>query len=242
MSHKGKATSDVDYNPNDPPDAYTNSSIHTRLTQYTNMAKEVHGPDYDPSTHNFDPEIVMRVGGGKAHGRYWMGNSVIDPTTTPTLSQIRARSTSSSPAIHPRQNTSHAQVVQLEVILAAFVCSLLFYLLLFPLQHRCQILQARVEEETRRRQEMEQRVQALELERAAEKRAEYERMQQMFRWMQSVGAKTGEAPPQDLFPSQPPPPAAYPFGTHSFGTPPFGTPVSMNDLFCFAKPPTLQFL
>ena len=235
MAHKGKARSDVDYSPDDPPEAYTNSSIHTRLTEYTNMAKEVYGPDYDPSIHNFDPEIVMRAGGGKAHGRYWMGNSVIDPTTTPTLSQIRARSTSSSPAIRPRQNTSHAQVVQLEVILAAFVCSLLFYLLLFPLKHQCQILQAQVEDEMRRRQEMEQRVQALELEREAKKRAEYERtraeyerMQQMYRWMQSVGAKTGEAPPQDLFPSQPPPATYPPFGTHPFGTPPFGTPVSMN--------------
>ena len=34
MAHKGKATSDVHYNLEDPPKAYSNSSVHTRLTEY----------------------------------------------------------------------------------------------------------------------------------------------------------------------------------------------------------------
>jgi hypothetical protein len=50
MSHKGKVTSDVDYNPADPPEAYNNASIHIRLSQYTEMARQVHGEDHDPST------------------------------------------------------------------------------------------------------------------------------------------------------------------------------------------------
>jgi len=28
----------------------------------------------------------MRVGGGKKHGRYWLGDGIIDTTTTPSLS------------------------------------------------------------------------------------------------------------------------------------------------------------
>jgi len=66
------------------------------------MARQVHGPEYDPSAHDLDGEVVMRAGGGKKHGRFWIGDGTIDTATTPTLSQIRARSTSSSPVIHPR--------------------------------------------------------------------------------------------------------------------------------------------
>jgi hypothetical protein len=86
MSHKGKATSDVDYNPADPPEAYSNASIHICLSQYTEMARQVHGEDHDPSTQDFDGEVVMRVGGGKKHGRYYLGDGALDTASTLTLS------------------------------------------------------------------------------------------------------------------------------------------------------------
>jgi hypothetical protein len=70
MAHKGKATSDVDYNLEDGPEAYSNASVHNRLSEYTLMAREVHGPEYDPSIENLDGEVIMRVGGGKKHGWY----------------------------------------------------------------------------------------------------------------------------------------------------------------------------
>jgi hypothetical protein len=50
MAHKGKATSDVSYNPEDPLGAYTNASVHTRLSEYTLAARSVHGPEYNAST------------------------------------------------------------------------------------------------------------------------------------------------------------------------------------------------
>lgn len=50
LDHKGKATSDVDFNPEDPLSAYNNSSIHSRLTEYTSAARSVHGPEYGLST------------------------------------------------------------------------------------------------------------------------------------------------------------------------------------------------
>jgi len=70
LSKKGKATANIDFNPVDPPEAYGDPSIHSRVTEYTAMARVVHGPEFDPSTQDLDEEIVMRVGGDKKHGRY----------------------------------------------------------------------------------------------------------------------------------------------------------------------------
>ncbi|GJN03217.1 hypothetical protein PR202_ga20635 [Eleusine coracana subsp. coracana] len=110
IAYKGKATApDVQYNTEAPPTAYSNSSVHTRLTEYTSMGRDIHGPEWDPITHDLDEEVVMRVGGGKKHGRYWIGEGMLDTATTPTLSAIRARSTSSIPAIRPRPNTTQSQ-------------------------------------------------------------------------------------------------------------------------------------
>ena len=86
LVHKGKVTADVAYNPEDPPSAYSNESIHSRLDGYTSMARVVHGLEYDLSTHDLGGEVVMRAGGGKKHGRFWIGNGTIDTTNTPTLS------------------------------------------------------------------------------------------------------------------------------------------------------------
>ena len=116
MAHKGKATSNVHYNPEDPPEAYSNSSIHTRLTEYTAMAREVHGPEYDPTSEDLDGEVVMRLGGGKKHGRMWIADGTIDSTAVPDLSTIRARSTSESPAIRTRPTIAQQRVDVLEVI------------------------------------------------------------------------------------------------------------------------------
>jgi hypothetical protein len=121
LAHKGKATSDVDYNPEDPLSVYSNATIHSRLTQYTEMARAVYGPEYDPSTKHLDGEVIMRVGGGKKHEQYWLGDSTLDTATTPTLSQIRARSMSSSPAIRPRPDIAQYRVEALQVISVLFV-------------------------------------------------------------------------------------------------------------------------
>jgi hypothetical protein len=118
MAHKGKATSDVNYNPEDGPEAYSNATTHNRLSEYISMAREVHSPDYDPTTKDLDGEVIMRVGGGKKHGRYWIADGAIDSSSTPTLSHIRARSTSASPAIRPRQDTSQYRIQELQVIIS----------------------------------------------------------------------------------------------------------------------------
>jgi hypothetical protein len=115
MAHKGKATPDVTYNPDDGPEAYSNPTVYNRLSGYTAMAKEVHGPDYDPRTEYIDGDVLMRVGGGKMHGWYYITDGAIDSSSTPTLSQVQARSMSSSPTIRPRQDILHHHIQQLEV-------------------------------------------------------------------------------------------------------------------------------
>lgn len=120
LAHKGKASSSVTYNPDDPAEAYSNASVHSRLSEYTSAGKAVHGPEWDPTTAPLDTEIIMRIGGGKAHGRYWMADGIIDTASTPSLSQIRARSSDGSVPIRPRpaaQTYYHA----LEVIHVLFV-------------------------------------------------------------------------------------------------------------------------
>jgi hypothetical protein len=68
MAHKGKAASDVTYNPDDGPEAYTNPTVYNRLHDYTAMAQEVHGPDYDLSTEPIDPDVLM---GGQRRQETW---------------------------------------------------------------------------------------------------------------------------------------------------------------------------
>jgi hypothetical protein len=121
MAHKGKATSDVTYNPEDRPEAYNNPAVHSRLSEYTAMAKEAHWPDYNPRTEDIDGDVLMRVGGGKRHGQYWIDDGAIDSSSTPTPSQVRARSTSASPAIRPRQDSSQHRIQQLQVIPYLFI-------------------------------------------------------------------------------------------------------------------------
>jgi hypothetical protein len=70
MAHKGKATSHITYNPDDGPKVYSNLAVYNRLSEYSAMAQEVHGLDYNPRTEDIDGDALMRVGGRKMHGRY----------------------------------------------------------------------------------------------------------------------------------------------------------------------------
>jgi hypothetical protein len=86
MAKKGRATSDVSYNLDDPPEAYSNPSVHTHISDYMLAARSIHRPEYNPSTEDIDAELIMRLGGGKKHGRLWIGDGVIDSTSVPSLS------------------------------------------------------------------------------------------------------------------------------------------------------------
>jgi hypothetical protein len=50
------------------------------------MTQEVHGLDYDLRNEDIDRGVLMRVGGGKRHGQYWITDRAIDSSSTPNLS------------------------------------------------------------------------------------------------------------------------------------------------------------
>jgi hypothetical protein len=58
---KGKAMSNVNYNPEDGPEAYNNITVHSWLSEYIAMANQVHGLEYDPMTEDIDGEVLMRI-------------------------------------------------------------------------------------------------------------------------------------------------------------------------------------
>ncbi|XP_062183030.1 uncharacterized protein LOC133887123 [Phragmites australis] len=118
----------------------------------------------------------MRVGGGKKHGRYWIGDGAIDSAATPSLSQIRASSTSTSPAIRPRKDTSH---------------------------HRVEALEAQLEQERRIREQMQATMERVEAEREAEQRRMVEILQYMQSLGAATGVAP---PPSLFAPPPPPPP------------------------------------
>jgi hypothetical protein len=54
----------------DGQEAYTNASVHSKLSEYTSAARQHHGEDFDPTTQPLDTDLLMRLGGGKQHSRY----------------------------------------------------------------------------------------------------------------------------------------------------------------------------
>src|SRR5579859_5666376 len=124
LSHRGRAT-DLDnvYSSADGPEAYTNPNAYEKMVQYTEAARMRHGPTYDLARQPLDTDILMRTGGGKQHGRYFIAHSAIDPATVPTLRQVRRSdsTTSSDVPKRPRQ-PSHTQALEaVQVTLVSFV-------------------------------------------------------------------------------------------------------------------------
>jgi hypothetical protein len=96
MAHKGKATSDVSYSVSDGPEAYNNPTFGRRIAEYTEACKQKYGEDYNPSEHDIDTDIVLDLGGGKKHGRLWIGDDIIDSSSL-RRADVRAQRTESDP-------------------------------------------------------------------------------------------------------------------------------------------------
>jgi hypothetical protein len=117
LAHKGKVTaSETTYNPDDPPEAYNNPSIHSRFTTYAEMGRQIHGPEWDPIHVPFDGETVKRISGGKKHDHYYMGDSLLDTASTPTLVAVKEKDTGNAPLICPRLSAALAEMERLKVI------------------------------------------------------------------------------------------------------------------------------
>ena len=110
MSKKGKAKSDVSYNPDDPPEAYSNPNAYARIRDYTSAMREMHGSDFDPASQEIDSEVVMKIGEGKKHGRYWIGDNLLSSSSFRSLSEIRVHSTR-GPNIRERPTPSQQVLI-----------------------------------------------------------------------------------------------------------------------------------
>jgi hypothetical protein len=78
---------------------YNKPTVHNRLSQYTTIAKKVYGLDYDPRTEDIDGDVLMRVGGGKRHARYWIVDRAFNSSSTPTVIKEHEREPSHTTSI-----------------------------------------------------------------------------------------------------------------------------------------------
>jgi hypothetical protein len=114
IEHKAKATSDVSYNVSDGPKAYNNPSFGRRITEYTEACKQKYEEDYNPSEHDINIDIVMALGGGKKHGRLWIGDDINDSSSL-RLADVRAWRTESDPQIRACPSVRMGRLNALEV-------------------------------------------------------------------------------------------------------------------------------
>ncbi|PNT66882.1 hypothetical protein BRADI_3g17992v3, partial [Brachypodium distachyon] len=118
---RGKASTVSEYSANAPPEAYATPADHAKVTGYAEVFEEVHGPGADPSRHDLDVEVVVRVGRGKKHGRLVFRNGTIDSSTIPSLPHLKATSTSSSASIRSRPGARQFSQQEMEDMVAAQV-------------------------------------------------------------------------------------------------------------------------
>ncbi|XP_066354102.1 uncharacterized protein [Miscanthus floridulus] len=177
LAHMGPAKSNIEYNPDAGPEAYTNSSVHTCPSSYMEASRLVPGPDYDPRTGEcLDPERVMRTGQGKKHGQFYIGDGILDMGSTP-LNRLRAASTSSSVPISQRPTAVAALQAEVQQLRA---------------QQEAQL--AEREAKRAEREAERQRIQALEAQQEG-----------LLKFVQQLGQQQGwEIPAQLLAPPSPP--------------------------------------
>jgi hypothetical protein len=109
-------TSYITYNEADPPEEYTNPMIHPRIVRYNTTTREVHGPEFDLRTAPLDGEVIMRIGHSKQHGRYSVGDIILDPAEVPGLPVVKARSMSSAPPVQRRPTVAETLLETVQVI------------------------------------------------------------------------------------------------------------------------------
>ena len=68
MAHKGSYKTAKAYSEGDGPSVYTSLSAYNKMTSYSEVVKQLRGPDFDPSQNPIDSEALMIPSGGKSHG------------------------------------------------------------------------------------------------------------------------------------------------------------------------------
>jgi hypothetical protein len=95
--------------------------------KYRSKFAQTHGDEANPETEPFDPEVAMRAGEGKKHGRLFVCDGAVDPKTIPSLRQIKGGNTSSSPAVEPRPTPSSIAIDAIRVCSSSLVTYTSFF-------------------------------------------------------------------------------------------------------------------
>ncbi|KAK1613692.1 hypothetical protein QYE76_019209 [Lolium multiflorum] len=98
---------------------WVNEQAETQCTAYVSKYKQKHGETSQPEAEDFDVEVAVLAGEGMKHGRLWLGDGCVDPTTVPTLRQIRRGRQSGQPQVETRPRASDLAVERLRVEMAA---------------------------------------------------------------------------------------------------------------------------
>jgi hypothetical protein len=112
----GPVKSGVIFNLDAPAQAYSNMTVHAKIRDYVEAVRSLHGPYYNVSTKPLDTEMIVRLGDGRKHGQLWIADGADSSSSAPSLSDVRARSTTRSLPIRSRPTPTLSRVDELEVI------------------------------------------------------------------------------------------------------------------------------
>jgi hypothetical protein len=105
---------------------WVSENAELKDTEYRAGFAESYG-EADPETEPFDPEVAMRMGGGRKNGRLWMCDGAVDPKTVRSMREIRRDSSSSSTTIQSRPTPSSRAIEKLRVCFSSFVIHTSFH-------------------------------------------------------------------------------------------------------------------
>ena len=94
---------------------WVNELAETQCTAYVSKFKEKHSENSQPKAEDFDVEVAVLAGEGMKHGRLWLRDGCVDPTTVPTLRQIHRGRQSGQPQVETRPRASDLAVERLWV-------------------------------------------------------------------------------------------------------------------------------
>jgi hypothetical protein len=89
VSHMGPVKFDVVFNPDAPAQTYFDLSIHTKVKDYAEAVRALHGSDHNLSSEPLETDVIIRLGQGRKHGRLWIADGADSLSSTPSLSLRR---------------------------------------------------------------------------------------------------------------------------------------------------------
>jgi hypothetical protein len=117
----GLVKSSVVFNPDAPAEAYSDPTVHAKVRDYAEAIRALRGSEHNLSTEPLKTEVIVRLGQGRKHGRLWIADDADSSSSAPSLSDLRAQSTSISLPIRARPTPTLSWVDKLKVISVSLI-------------------------------------------------------------------------------------------------------------------------